>query len=649
MKISTKRIKDNRTGCESPVFYAALAILAITVWALLAFRSPAFLVKIEGRSLFLASGQFFLDSMSLAGGLLSYVGLFLTQFLFHPVVGAAILVILWVTAAVAAKRTFGLKGADALPALIPVAALIAAGMETGYLVYSMKCPGWFFTPTLGYLAAIMPVWLYRRLESVPGMSVFAVLSVVAGYPLIGAYSLLAAAMFAATSLARNRRQIVPALTATISAAVVPLLWSRLFTTGFTSRAYVANLPLWPFNGGYALKWIPYLLLLLSSVRLAAMRGTSPADGKFLPLKRCPDLLLAMLVPYLFWYSDANFRAELEMDSALSEQDWKEILRIHSETDAAHSAGDARAYAARSARLESLSGARREAVVEDFADRFYEPSRYMVLYKNLALTKLGISGNEAFRYRDGGRMPVSPSVNALTIQCGKQLYFHYGLFHYCHRWCIEDATEYGWTVESLQYALKAAIMSGNRNLAHKFIDILSKTAFHRKWAESQRRYADNPKALAESGEYSSLLPIASSSQYVGNDNSLLEPFLMKYFTVYGNAVTSEQFDDIAMLWAMQTQDIGIFWNCFDRWLTSHPGKAVPRYYQEAAYLYGNLSNDVDISHFPFDRKVIEKYRSFMQFVEKHPVYNPKEMDYIYRQQFGDTFYYFYYFIRNIKSY
>ena len=66
------------------------------------------------------------------------------------------------------------------------------------------------------------------------------------------------------------------------------------------------------------------------------------------------------------------------------------------------------------------------------------------------------------------------------------------------------------------------------------------------------------------------------------------------------------------------------------------------------LYGNLEKTVDISKMPFDKKVEARFSDFMRFAQKHAVENverdPKAKKLFY-ERFGDTFWYFYFFIRD----
>ena len=70
-------------------------------------------------------------------------------------------------------------------------------------------------------------------------------------------------------------------------------------------------------------------------------------------------------------------------------------------------------------------------------------------------------------------------------------------------------------------------------------------------------------------------------------------------------------------------------------------------QEAALLYSSLEKDV--MELPYDKTVRDSYDAFNRYVNSHPIRSLKEASYPYCKQFGKTFFYFYYFIRNLQTY
>ena len=87
--------------------------------------------------------------------------------------------------------------------------------------------------------------------------------------------------------------------------------------------------------------------------------------------------------------------------------------------------------------------------------------------------------------------------------------------------------------------------------------------------------------------------------------------------------------------------------------------MPIHYQEAAYLFGDLEKKVDTSHMPFDKNlIVNRYASFKnvtgQLLQQYS--GQLKGDALTRKvgeecfaQFGDTYWWFYYFSRGVHTY
>lgn len=616
---------------DKNLFYILLAISAVVICALLAFRCGDLLLKTGERSLFLSTSLFLKDCMRFPGGLLTYIGSFASQFLSVPLAGAILITLLWGIVVILARQAFHLKSGWGLLAFIPAAALIAADMDMGYQIYAVKLSGWFFTSALGYIVTLLSFLPYRRIHQLPLRIAYVVLWTAIGYPLAGFYALLGTAAMAASSLTRQARDYICAAAAVIAIIASPLIWAGHYTTGRVSDAFLACLPLFPMNGLYLKYWIPYIILLLYTVLAAAPLKPLQITGSKRLVVQAATFASCMLLAYVFWFKDENFKAEVRMSNAIDRCDWKAVTKIHAATSERHRESD------------------RKAFEKHDYDNIYAPSRLMVMYKDLALLKLGIAGSSAFRYSDGSRLPKCEETISSATQGGKQLYLNYGLLNCCYHWCIEDAVEFGWNAESLKFAVSSALLSGDWDIAEKYLGQLDNSPMHRKWAGEQRKYLRHPELIVKSAEYSHIIPLICKADFLDSDKASVELFLLKYFKNCRLPGSTPEFDDAALLWMLRSQDIPSFWNQFSNWISTHKGSDVPVHYQEAAYMYGNLDKSVNISGLPFSQDVVKSYNSFMKFASQHPFSSEKEASLTYNSRFGDTFYYFYYFIRNIQTY
>ena len=103
---------------------------------------------------------------------------------------------------------------------------------------------------------------------------------------------------------------------------------------------------------------------------------------------------------------------------------------------------------------------------------------------------------------------------------------------------------------------------------------------------------------------------------------------------------------AGLWS---KDIQTFWRLFFIYAQSHTDTPMPIHLQEAAYLYGHLEDQVDISGMPFDESVKNSYDQFMTAAQRMAGMDEEQMKKALFPQFGHTYYYEYFLIRNQKLY
>ena len=625
-------------------------ILATLLWIVLATRGQFFLRKVEDLSLFLFDSEYISDALSTPGGLLGVASSFLTQFLCYPWAGAFIWTVLLLIIYQLTVKAFDIPRVYDSLCLIPSVLLVIADVSLGYGIFIMRSQDYFFAPLLGYLLALVPVFAARRISNAAIRTAMLAVWSAAGFALAGAYALAGtlAAAITAPRKETSRSNRLAVLAAGIAIVILtPVIMNGLYTSFRMADGWTVGLPDVSEADWTRAVRTPFQLTLLC-LPLLAMSSCLLKERNGLKLLPVAVYALSAAAVYGFWFKDGNFRTELAMSEAVDRFDWQKAIDIYQEQVNSHVKSDAKAYAARTAKLAGIKDQdERSQITEKFRSHFFEPTRTMVLYRDLALFKMNRALDEAFTMRDGGRPQKSRTQISMAYQSGSQLYLQYGLPNLCYRWCLENAVEHGWTNSSIKCMALLSILTGEQEMAYKFLGKLDRTLFHRKWGAQYRQLASDVTQAASARPFNTILPLMCFEDNMTNDLGKCETHLMRHFLQEVPNTTTPEFDRASLLWAMRTQSIPDFWSKLSAYLDTNPASKLPRGVQEAALLYTSLEKrGLNIQ---YDEKVTDSYNRFTQYVSKHQVHDLKESAYPFCQQFGKTFYYFYYFIRDIQTY
>lgn len=625
------------------------------------------LFKSQEQSLWMPGETFYRTLSIYPGGLLSWMGCYMTQYFYHPALGVWLMMSAWAVIMGMARCLFRLRGWKMmLAALVPLM-LLATLTQTGYWIYYQKLPGHMWVPTLGVgisLAIALAGDCMEKFAGFPGKIIKILLMVATawfGYQWMGAWSFLALALMAANSItlfmerknASNDKNAsnsgknastrsegiwcgVTVLLAVILVGIVPQIEYNMFDQTMRSEVYVAGMPCFRYGQDDCQTYrTAYYLLALS---FAVLTIASLIRKDFFESKvrkvAAAIVILAMLggassFALKRWNHDKNFHAEIAMANAIERQDWQGALQT----------------------------------MADCAGDTISPTRVMVMMKNLALFRLGRVGDDMFMYPEGSRQQEAEWTVRLTQVGGKMLYYNYGKLNFCYRWCMEDGVEFGWRVEELKYMALCAMLKGEDAVAHKYFDLLKKTRYHKAWAEKYEPFIGHQDKMREDPELSPITYLKEYGDRLDGDNTLVELYLLQTFANGHGA--DPVYQECTLMCALIMKDIDLFWPRFAEYCNRHAkeeGFYVPRYYQEAAYLYcqlepqkesvmwPGLSNAEAMKRLPFDQGVIDRYQSFMQFNSRPDIapLSEQEKARAFKPLYSNTFYYFYFLMRNQKT-
>lgn len=614
-----------------PLTYGAL--FCIISWIFLTYSNGDYLYAVQERSLFMDTSQFLEERTSVPGGFLQWLGCYLTQMFYYPWLGSLILALLWGVIIACSFRAFKIPTRWAVLTIIPPALLLCSIVDLGYWMYYIKMPGYWFTGTVGFAMAVLATASYTFIK---GKSVMRDAALVVwtciGYPLFGWYALLATAYMLINDIIdkelNGTRKLIRSAISVLAVVLIPIAYYYLLYTGTRmADLWTAAFPI--FNSSTATSKVlllPFIFAaLLPAIYMIASRfvlsknACEPICGKSGTLRFAVIQLAVIAVGAAIvrggWYDNYNFHSEHRMYRYADEQDWEKVLTEMSANPGA-------------------------------------PTRQMVMCKNIALMKLGRCGNEMFRYSNEGEPPyVFDSLRVKMVEtAAPMIYYNYGKCNFCYRWCMENGVEYGFNVDGLKYMVRSAILSGEYRAAEKYIKMLKHTTFHKEWAEHFEKFVRNPKLIAQDNEFKLILPMRDFKDVLDGDEGLCEMYILNYFSNSQNP--EPMFQEQTLVYALVSKDINRFWTRFFQYASLHIKEPMPIHYQEAAFLYGNLEKTVDISHMPFDKdRILGRFANFQRATQMYARegMSVEQMGEAMKPEFGDTFWWFYFFCKGVKSY
>lgn len=284
----------------------------------------------------------------------------------------------------------------------------------------------------------------------------------------------------------------------------------------------------------------------------------------------------------------------------------------------------------------------------------QPTREIWLYRTVVLLNTGKLSTDFLSYPCMTSVPtISDDLYYHIVRSsGPLLYFYQGSVQFAYRWCMENMVEYGPSMRGLRLMVRCALVKGETELARKYIDILSQTSCWHDWAEGQRRLLNNPSLLAEQPDYKTAMLLSPDiPNILDGDEGLIESYLTTFYpsiTLTDNIELSR----LVLAYTLQKQNIKEFWPQFFAFVRLNGSKPMPRLYQEAALLYGQLEPQTfDSSQLPFSDEVKQSYARFSEATQRLLARgrSEKQIAQDTQREFGKTFFWFYYFCRNFGTY
>ena len=631
---NNKKARNGRTERKATAHaLPALFVLYFVwlAWHFLYMRNADTMYFMQDRGWWNSTSLFWKECTEVPGGWLSYAGAYLTQYFYYPAVGTLMLTALWLLTFGLARWSFKVPTEWSFLLFIPMTALLCSDIQLGYWVYILKDTDYLFYHPLGLFASLLlsvPFWRYLPVSQDArqwiAIAWIPLVAAVFYYPL-GIYALLAAVL---TSL-QSKEQFAlwrsqPRSSLLTAAAVILTIWlvPLLETSGSTLMR-----PDQPWLYGFR----KFELDNLRDTSLEAPFYVALATPLLFPfIKRLKTrgqvarwLTMAFTAVLMFGclhardFTDYNFHAEMRMQRGVEECRWNDVL-----SEARKSKGPV--------------------------------TREMVMLRDIALINRGEFCSKHYTYNNESIPPatVSDSIHIrIADQAADLIYYNYGETIFAIRRAIERCMHFGYSYYTMRMLAQCAIVNGEKDNARKYLRLLGRTTFQRKWAEKMLRFVDDERLLTTDEHFRMPLKLYNEgSELVGTDDKYVELTILKKWMY--TLTDDPEAQEIALGCAMIMRDRNCFWSQVQRFYNINPGKDFPTHVQEAMLfeVYELGAQGVNLSFVKFDQRVVDRYKAFTERMKHYASQgmDEKQIGKAMRPEFGDTYMWDYCVLRKVQT-
>ena len=517
----------------------ALVFAAMSGIVLLGFYQDL-LYTIHLRTPFIEGSLFFDDFFNEPFGLMKWVGCWLSQLCYYPLLGAIALILIWTLSYFLGLKASGLSTLWSALFLLPLSCLLLGVVGIGYWVYIIKEYGLFFSQSVAFLLMLSVLCVVKDYVLPRNRSSFIVLLIaILLYPVVGWFSFLFVLCVLPALIRTNGLKALIILLAILSPTIYKYI---LFDGTSNEMLWRAGFPLFDDQAVFHIRQsVPYILLAITTLAIFVFSAfgekhnerSESTSKRGIYVYAVVTLLVSAISFFGVWqfmFKDYNYLAEMRMVKYSLDDNWQKVVEEAQQTS--------------------------------------RPSRAMVVLKNIALMNTGELGDRSFQLSNDGRdikNPDSLNVNSMQI-AAPIIYYNYGKIVFATRWATEFAVTYGYSPFVLMNLCRSALAKGETKAAERYLTLLHSHLFYVDW---------QPKPV------SPLIKELDSAfaDVLDSDGNNAEHYLINIFSnssESGWATVRE----IALFHSMLTGEPSLFWPCFIAFAQVEPDQVLPLHYQEA---------------------------------------------------------------------
>ena len=588
-------INNLKTVRNSDIFIA-LGIFQMLTFGFFCAIGNYILFFQETQSLFLFSGEYLHKYLLKPGGLLEFAAKFLTQFYPGRFSGSLILsLILTIPGLILFRinKRF-LPGTAFSLVLLVIPSMLLLIMQTNYF-HMMEYNLGFIMVLLYYLFATSSEKKYHRILV---LILFPLL-----YYLIGAYIGIVLVMLIVHSLSLEsgrKKYVYPLFLLAIGATTFLIYWKVVFLQP-VEQLLLFPLPLLE-NPSYRITFViitGYLIFYPFIIKKTILSGPKKLNSR---LNSFISTIIISLITIFFLFRIYNplTARVIELERRIFAEKWDEAIRYQES----------------------------------------HPSNNLIgeYFYNVALSETDqLCERMFYGAQDFGTGSLVLPWGDIHLNRGAYFYYSIGLSNEAHRWAYEEMVVYGARPQNIKILAKTSLINGDYKMARKYLGILKRTLYYRKWAKEFENLADNPDLLRSHPELGPKLKILPKSNFFIQFNEpqnnlplILEsqPDNMKAFEYYLAGLLLTKNVELVIANIKKLKEIGY--------------TKIPRHIEEAALIYYNSTGIFpDLGGLAMSNETMTR---FSQYFTAYTAarQNPSLLKQKMQQKFGNTFWFYFHF-------
>lgn len=550
----------------------------------------------ETQSLFVFSGEYFYKHLQKPGALLEYAGRFLAQFYHGRLIGSLIVAIVLTLPAIVAKainRRF-ISGVSYSVHLMMIPSLLLLLMQANYY-HLMEYNLGFLSVLLLYLLLLNFSEKYYRLL------------ILLIYPLVyfltGAYAFIFLGLYIFHHIFIEKGRagyFYSFLILLIGILTFIIFWKLIFYQPVQQLLYsplpVLDNPLYRNVFIVLSGCIVFYPLVLLAVKNIKSRRLNSKLYSYLSLIVFSSLIVFFLVRT---YNPQTGRV-VEIERLIFSGKYDEAVKVQEKRPARNLIGE----------------------------YFY----------NIALSETGQLCDRLFHG------PQDFLAGSLVLPWGdvhlnRGAYFYYaiGLINEAHRWAYEEMVVFGYRPENIELLVKTSLINGDYDMAKKYINILKRTIFYRKWAKEFEKMAGNPDLIRSNPELGAKIKLLPKNnffiQFNEPQNNL--PLILEGQPDNRRAI------EYYLAGLLLTKKVEILVSNIINMKESGYTQ-IPRHVEEAVMIYYNSTGKYpDLGGLPVSKETQARFSQY--FTTYQNARNiPSTLKEKMQNGFGDTFWYYFHF-------